>query len=111
MDRMRKLWFVALLLVVCAVIPSFFWATAIAQEKEKADAGNVKWEYKIIQSKLEGGGDEAFRIDREKMEQELNQAGKDGWECVGAVGEVSGGNRLKQETITRAILICKRAVK
>jgi hypothetical protein len=54
---------------------AFVWdqvAESRAQEKEKAAPAVQKWEYKIVRG-----------INVEKF----NQAGDDGWECVGTHGD------------------------
>lgn len=42
----------------------------------------TKWEYKVVEPGREG---------IKEMEQTLNRAGDEGWECVSSVGGVNGG--------------------
>ena len=101
----------AFLLAVLFAIPVLLWGSAFAQDKgkEKPAAAPVKWEYKVISP---AGGARQIQIDEGKMEEALNNLGKEGWECVGTVSEVMGGDSgvgRQQPNWTRAVLIFKRA--
>lgn len=98
-----------LLVAALVAVPVLLWGSAFAQDKgrDKEATSPVKWEYKVIRA---GGGD-GDSIVEGKMEEALNNLGKEGWECVGTVSDVGGGNSrvgVQGPNWTRAVLICKR---
>jgi len=82
----------ALMIALLLACLAFLWAPVAAQEKDKIAPVALKWD-KVI---------EGVRADR--MEEELNALGMNGWECVATVSQVEGRGQLN----TRGILICKR---
>ena len=101
-----RVFVLAVVFAICAACWS--GVNSPAQEKkakEEKGAGVPapvpKWEYKVIRA-------ESIRreVAEDKMEAGLNKLGEEGWECVGAVGEVTGSEA--QGTWTKAVLILKR---
>lgn len=83
---------------------SLTWRPAMAQNKVTNDLAQVKWEYQIIETQSPRG-----QIDINRTEETLNRLGRDGWECVSTISEVTSSR--DQGTSTRGVLICKRARK
>jgi hypothetical protein len=84
-----------------AVIWTVFGPVAAQDKKDVPAPPAAKWEYKVIRPEPNRRS-----IAEDKMEAALNKLGEEGWECVGTVGEVTGGE--PQGTLTKAVLILKR---
>lgn len=62
---------------------------------------NYIWEYKIIL---------VSKLDHQKLEDQLQQAGKEGWEAVGITSYAYGWNSVGANSSTSTRVLLKRCV-
>jgi hypothetical protein len=105
MNRVRLYLPIILAIGASFIVASLVWRPAAAQEKAKAPQAQLIWEYKVIHPPRVDG---RTYYDYEKLRDELNKMGQQGWELTGTISDVSGGGNKGQGIYTGVTLICKR---